>query len=55
MVTKPISYYLAPGLLVFGALLAAVNWYLNPARPVPSARASSAWGVTPAYSGLRRP
>jgi Sec-independent protein secretion pathway component TatC len=30
--TKPISYYLAPGLLVLSMLLAGVNWYLQPAR-----------------------
>ena len=39
MAPKPISHYLAPGLLVLGTLLAAVNWYFNPARPLPSAAA----------------
>jgi hypothetical protein len=37
MATRPISHYLAPALLVTGALLAAANWYLQPAR-------ATAWG-----------
>jgi hypothetical protein len=29
---KPASYYLGPSLLALSAMLAAVNWYLQPAR-----------------------
>jgi len=37
MEAKPISYYLAPALLVLAALLAVANWYLEPRRAFPSA------------------
>jgi hypothetical protein len=32
MTTKPMSYYLAPVMLVLNIVLAAVNWYFQPAR-----------------------
>jgi len=32
MPAKPLSHYLAPGLLVLSALLAAANWFLAPQR-----------------------
>lgn len=32
MTARPISYYLAPALLVLGTALAAANWYLQPQR-----------------------
>jgi hypothetical protein len=32
MNTRPISYFLAPALLVLSTLLVAANWYLQPAR-----------------------
>jgi len=32
MFAKPLSHYLAPGLLVLSTLLAAANWYLAPER-----------------------
>ena len=34
MAAKPMSYYLAPVLLVLSTMLAAVNWYLQPLRAV---------------------
>lgn len=33
MPTKTPSHYLAPAVLLLGALLAAANWYLDPGRP----------------------
>lgn len=33
MTTKTSSHYLAPAMLLLGALLAAANWYLDPGRP----------------------
>ncbi len=38
MASKPISYYLAPALLVLSIALAAGNWYLQPERAM-------AWGT----------
>lgn len=32
MAARPISYYFAPALLVLSTMLAAANWYLQPAR-----------------------
>jgi hypothetical protein len=32
MTTKPMSYYLAPVMLVLNIVLAAANWYFQPAR-----------------------
>lgn len=39
MNTRPISYFLAPALLVLSTLLAATNWVLQPAR-------AGAWAAT---------
>jgi hypothetical protein len=41
---KPTAYYLAPALLVLGTLLAAGNWYLQPARATAWASALLALG-----------
>jgi hypothetical protein len=42
MTAKPISYFLAPALLVLSTLLAAANWVVQPAR-------AWAWAVTLAF------
>jgi hypothetical protein len=44
MNTRPISYFLAPALLVLSILLAAANWVLQPAR-------AWGWAVTLAFLG----
>jgi hypothetical protein len=36
MEAKPTSFYLAPGLLAVGALLAAANWYADPRQALTS-------------------
>ncbi len=44
MNTRPMSYFLAPALLVLSTFLAAANWYLQPARAV-------AWAATLGFLG----
>lgn len=44
MNTRPISYFLAPALLVLSTLLAAANWVLQPAR-------AWAWAATLVFLG----
>ena len=44
MTAKPISHFLAPALLVLSTVLAAANWFLQPAR-------AGAWAATLAFLG----
>lgn len=45
MESRPISFYLAPALLVLSAVLAAASWYLRPERPMAAAVAALVVGL----------
>ncbi len=45
MVSKSLTQYVAPGLLVLGAMLAAANWYLQPDR-------SASWATVVSLIGF---